>query len=115
MSFEEALSRLEQAVSRLEEGNIGLADAMTEYEHAVKHLKHCYQLLDRAERRIELLTGVDADGNPISQPFEHEATSPDEARPKTRSPKKQAASRRSSSGGELPGEADDVDESPRLF
>jgi exodeoxyribonuclease VII small subunit len=27
-------------------------------------------LLERAERKIELLSGVDADGNPITEPFE---------------------------------------------
>ena len=38
-------------------------------------LKQCYELLERAERRIELLCGVDADGNPITEPFEARPTS----------------------------------------
>ena len=36
----------------------------------MKHLATCQQLLERAERRIELLSGVDANGNPITQPFD---------------------------------------------
>jgi hypothetical protein len=35
----------------------------------VKHLKHCFALLQDAERKIELLTGVKEDGMPLTQPF----------------------------------------------
>lgn len=74
-SFEEALSRLEDMVARLEAGNIPLADALAQYEQGVRYLNHCYGLLERAERKIEQLTGVDADGNPNTEAFEHRATS----------------------------------------
>ena len=68
-SFEEALEQLEKTVRRLEEGEIGLNEALEQYEKGVKLLRHCYGLLQRAERRIELLSGVDADGNPVSAPM----------------------------------------------
>jgi exodeoxyribonuclease VII small subunit len=69
-SFEESLEQLEKIVADLESGKLGLADALARYEQGVKHLKSCQQLLERAERKIELLSGVDADGNPITHPYE---------------------------------------------
>jgi exodeoxyribonuclease VII small subunit len=78
-SFEEALKRLEEIVHLLEEGEIGLDEALQRYEQGVKLVRQAYDLLGRAERRIELLSGVDAEGNPISQPFDDQATfSPDD-------------------------------------
>jgi exodeoxyribonuclease VII small subunit len=71
-SFEECLGELESIVGELESGKLGLADALARFELGVKHLKSCHGLLERAERRIELLTGVDAEGNPITQPFDAE-------------------------------------------
>jgi exodeoxyribonuclease VII small subunit len=69
-SFEDSLEQLEKIVADLESGKLGLSDALERYEQGVKHLKSCQQLLERAERKIELLSGVDADGNPITQPFD---------------------------------------------
>jgi len=73
-SFEQSLADLEEIVRQLEEGQIGLADSLAKYELGVKRLKECYELLERAERRIELLERVDANGDPITRPFEAEAT-----------------------------------------
>ena len=50
-----------QIVGELESGKLGLSDALARYEQGVKHLKACQQLLERAERKIELLSGVDAE------------------------------------------------------
>jgi len=36
----------------------------------VKALRRCYDLLQKAERRIELLSGMHAEGNPVTQPFD---------------------------------------------
>ena len=69
-SFEESLAELESVVHDLEEGELGLADALARYEQGVKHLKRCYELLEQAERKIELLTGVAEDGTPITQPLD---------------------------------------------
>ena len=77
-SFEEALNRLEGIVHLLEDGDIGLNEALERYEEGVRLLRQSYDLLQHAERRIELLSGVDAEGNPVSRPFEDRATlSPD--------------------------------------
>lgn len=113
--FEDALSRLERIVHDLEEGDLGLAEALGRYESGVGLLKQCYGLLEHAERRIELLSGVDREGNPVSMPFDDAATSLED--------KPQVRSRRRSAGaksGEKPSKAApppiaDVDEPPSLF
>jgi exodeoxyribonuclease VII small subunit len=72
-SFEHSLAALEAVVHDLEEGQLGLTEALARYEEGVKHLKHCYQLLETAERKIELLTGVADDGTPSTEPFDESA------------------------------------------
>jgi exodeoxyribonuclease VII small subunit len=62
VTFEHSLEDLEQIVAKLEGGKLGLADSLAAYEQGVKRLKGCYQMLTAAERRIELVQGVDADG-----------------------------------------------------
>jgi exodeoxyribonuclease VII small subunit len=74
LSFENALKRLEEIVRLLEEGELGLNEALERYEEGVRLLRQSYELLERAERRIELLSGVDAEGNPSAQPFDDTAT-----------------------------------------
>jgi exodeoxyribonuclease VII small subunit len=74
VSFEQALTVLEQIVRDLEEGRLGLAESLARYEEGVKLLRRCHGLLEQAERRIELVTGVDAAGNPVTQAFDDEAT-----------------------------------------
>ena len=69
-SFEQALSELETIVHDLEDGQIGLEEALARYEQGVKLLRRCHELLQRAERQIALLSGVDAEGNPISTPLD---------------------------------------------
>ncbi len=73
-TFELALARLEALVRELEDGRIGLAEALARYEEGVGLLKQCFGQLEAAERRIELLTGVDAAGNPVVQPFDDTAS-----------------------------------------
>ncbi len=65
--FEEALGQLEQIVARLEEGQTGLNEALESYEQGVKLLRQCYELLAKAERKVEVLAGFDASGNPVGE------------------------------------------------
>jgi exodeoxyribonuclease VII small subunit len=74
VSFEQALIVLEQIVRELEEGRLGLAESLARYEEGVKLLRQCHGLLEQAERRIELVTAMDAAGNPITEPFDDQAT-----------------------------------------
>ena len=69
LSFEEALERLEEIVGQLEDGQLGLSQSLARYEEGVKYLQQCYRQLERAERKIELLAGVDEEGNVRSEPF----------------------------------------------
>ena len=73
-SFEQTLNRLEEIVHLLEEGKIGLDEALGRYEESVGLLCTAYELLDRAQRRILLLSGVDSEGNPVLRPMEDAAT-----------------------------------------
>jgi exodeoxyribonuclease VII small subunit len=74
IAFESALSRIEAIVHELEEGQTGLAESLGRYEEAVQLLRQCYGLLEKAERRIELLVGADAAGKPLTEPFDDTAS-----------------------------------------
>jgi exodeoxyribonuclease VII small subunit len=108
VSFESALKRLEEIVHSLEEGDIGLGESLERYEEGVKLLRQSYELLQRAERRIELLSGIDAEGNPITQPFDDTATFDAEEPTKRRSRRRSAPESRRDEGdaGPLFGGAD---------
>lgn len=112
-SFEESLQELENIVGELESGKLGLSDALARYEEGVKHLKGCQQLLEMAERKIELLSGVDADGNPVTERFEETENDSLEAKVANR------AGRRTSGAKSGPSKVslrdDDVDAVSRLF
>ena len=73
-TFEQSLAELERIVRELEDGELGLEDALARYEAGVGLLKRCYTRLQQAEQRILLLTGIDSEGRPVTQPFGHNAT-----------------------------------------
>jgi exodeoxyribonuclease VII small subunit len=68
-SFEKCLAELESIVGQLEGGKLGLAESIEVYEVGVKHLKSCYDMLSEAERRIVLVSGLDATGRPRTAPL----------------------------------------------
>jgi exodeoxyribonuclease VII small subunit len=68
--FEASLQRLEEAIAALEGGDLGLDEALARYEEGVRLLGRCKDLLDGAERRVELLIGLDGRGNAETSPFE---------------------------------------------
>ncbi len=74
LTFEQALAELDRIVRELEDGQTGLEESLARYETGISLLKRCYGQLRQAEQRIQLLTGVDEEGRPILQPFEHSAT-----------------------------------------
>ncbi len=91
LNFEDALRRLEEIVRLLEVGDIGLSESLERYEEGVKLLRKSYELLEGAEGRIELLSGIDAEGNPVTQPFDDSATHDPAAEPgKSRSRRRTA-------------------------
>ena len=112
-SFEESLEALEKIVAELEGGKLGLSDALERYEQGVKHLKSCQQLLERAERKIELLSGVDADGNPITQPFDEGDDDSLEAKAAARGQRRTTVTKASSLRVTM--RDNDIDDPNRLF
>ncbi len=127
LNFESALAEVEEIVESLESGDTDLTQSLTQYEVGIKRLKQCHSLLQKAERRITLLSGFDADGNPVTEPFETDDAPPLEAKRKSRSSKQGARKSRSRSARETTssetdasepsGEEPDsvVDDSPGLF
>ena len=111
-TFEQSLVELETIVGELERGDLGLAEALSRYEAGVKHLKACYELLQRAERQIELVSGVDADGNPVTEPFDAEADDDLTDQSAARSRKR---SSRVGATGARPSRADRVNDGGTLF
>jgi exodeoxyribonuclease VII small subunit len=69
-TFEEMLQELEETVRKLEQGNLGLQESLEAYQLGISRLKLCHKLLSDAELKIEMLSGVDEDGNPIVKEVE---------------------------------------------
>jgi len=64
LSFEEAFAQLEAAVAALQDGNIPLERALHYYEEGMKLARHCNELLQKAELRVQQL-GANDEGIPI--------------------------------------------------
>ncbi|MEM7578045.1 MAG: exodeoxyribonuclease VII small subunit [Planctomycetota bacterium] len=56
LSFEESLEQLEGLIERVESGEIGLEEAIAQYERGTALVKRCRSVLDVAEKRIAELT-----------------------------------------------------------
>lgn len=55
LSFEQAISKLEEIVDKVETGQTGLEDAISQYEVGCKLIQRCKTILGDAERKIEVL------------------------------------------------------------
>ena len=54
-SFDDGLDRLEALVQKLEAGNLGLEEALLEFEEGVNLSRSLQQQLAQAQRRVEVL------------------------------------------------------------
>ena len=115
VSFEQALAKLEEIVHDLEEGEIGLAVAIQRYEEGINLLKQCHSLLDCAERKIELLSGVDVSGNPVVQPFNDESSIALQEKGQPRSRRRSAEDTSGTTGSKRETGASGIDASGSLF
>src|SRR3954447_15224615 len=70
LSFETAIQRLGQIVENLEEGDQPLEESIALFEEGMALAKSSQDILDRAERRIEELLGVDSQGKPMVREIE---------------------------------------------
>jgi exodeoxyribonuclease VII small subunit len=69
-SFEEATRRLSQIVAELEGGDLPLDRSLALFEEGVRLARAAEERLDRAERRVEELLGIDPQGKPIVRELE---------------------------------------------
>ena len=56
LSFEEAIKELTSIVGKIEQGEIPLQDSLAQYEKGMALIKHCRQILAKAEERIEKIS-----------------------------------------------------------
>jgi exodeoxyribonuclease VII small subunit len=70
LSFERAIQRLGEIVESLEEGDQPLEESIALFEEGMALAKNSQDILDRAERRIEELLGVDVQGKPVVREIE---------------------------------------------
>ncbi len=59
LSFEDAISELENIVAVLEQGELPLEDALTRFERGVRLARTGRERLEQAQQRIQILLGND--------------------------------------------------------
>jgi exodeoxyribonuclease VII small subunit len=69
MSFEDALSELEQIVRRLEGGQVKLDEAILSYERGAQLKRHCERKLNEAQQRVDRIV-IGPDGAVTAEPAE---------------------------------------------
>ena len=68
MTFEKAMTALEQIVKELETGDLPLEKAFEKFEEGVKLSTFCSEKLNETEKRVTLLL-KDQKGDVLEQPF----------------------------------------------
>jgi len=76
-NFEEAISELEQLLAHIEAGELGLEETLLKYERGNFLIQHCREVLNVAEKQIELIS-KGPDGGLAVAPLESENQSADE-------------------------------------
>ena len=64
VTFERALSQLDEVVERLESGGVGLEEAVALFDRGQGYLAVCRTRLEAAQKRIEELTAEDMPAQP---------------------------------------------------
>lgn len=54
--FEESIGKLEEIVRQLEKGELTLEDSLKQFEKGISLARHCQEVLQQAEQKIETLT-----------------------------------------------------------
>ncbi len=72
-SFEAAIQELEQVLANIEAGELGLEETLVKYERGNFLIQHCRQVLDNAQKQIELIS-KGPDGSIQTQPLEESDT-----------------------------------------
>ena len=56
MNFEQAIKELTEIVGKIEMGQIPLQESIEQYEKGMTLIKHCREILMKAEKRIEKIS-----------------------------------------------------------
>lgn len=64
MTFEQAIGQLKGIVDRIEQGQIPLQDSLEQYEKGMALIKHCRDILQKAEKRIERISQEESPESP---------------------------------------------------
>lgn len=56
LTFEQAIKQLTDIVGKIEQGEIPLQDSLSQYEKGMALIKHCKDILQKAEKRIEKIS-----------------------------------------------------------
>ena len=56
LNFEQAIKELTAIVGKIEQGQIPLQDSLEQYEKGMALIKHCREILQKAEKRIEKIS-----------------------------------------------------------
>lgn len=75
LTFEQAMTLLEQIVRKLEGGTLPLEEMLSEYARAVEAIQVCHGQLEGAKRRIAQLQSVREDGTALVKEWEDAAPS----------------------------------------
>jgi exodeoxyribonuclease VII small subunit len=54
-NFEQSLDELEKIVTDIEDGEISLEESIEKYGRGVKLIQQCREILDQAEKKIQIL------------------------------------------------------------
>lgn len=113
-TFEDSLQRLQELVQQLESGDQGLEASLQIFEEGTRLLRDCYSRLEQAEQKIEILTGFDSSGNPVTAPFDASSTL-DQTRSTAAEASRKPARRRSTRKADSPPESDEADQGELPF
>jgi len=69
-SFEASAERLSDIVQKLESGELSLEESLKLFEEGVRVARAAQARLSAAEKRVDELVGVDAEGQPQTRPLE---------------------------------------------
>jgi exodeoxyribonuclease VII small subunit len=67
MSFEEALTKLEEVVNHLEEGKLSLEDSLAKFEKGIVLSRMCNKRLVEAKQKVERL--IEKNGKVSTEPM----------------------------------------------
>ena len=56
LNFEETIKELTDIVGKIEQGRIPLQESLEQYERGMTLIKHCREILRKAEERIEKIS-----------------------------------------------------------